>query len=345
MNEKSFGDDSRYYSSPRLPDRQVGITGDSPMESRIRHLLSSQKVETQSIVEKACKQANLAVREYLRDETALKISHPGRRQTVPFQVVDGLPRSLEQRLDQLPEDIFLFLLQSRHLLNQGHSALQLLDKNLHQVLQAFEAEDSGEKIGLNKSLKLIENVLDKINLIKLPELILNINEDVMGAYFYKIPAIQIYWMPIGLIAGALDITVDDLSFIVLAHELAHAYTHLGLDIDKIQWQTEMFANTNLMIVEGLAQFYTEGICKKLEPNNPGLLKAFYKLLDHQPPPYTNFREWADKHASEVVRFTLIATRSNNILKYDQFLNIMNDIEEKIPNHRGQYHRTNNVWQP
>lgn len=336
MENKLFGDSERYYSSPRLPNRQEGKKWDSPMESRIRHLLSTQHANTQLIVEQACKQANLAVREYLRDETALKISHPERRQTVPFKVVDGLPLSLEHRLEHLPQDIFLFLLQRRHLLNQGHAALQFLDENLLQLLKAFEVVDSGEKIGLSSSIKLIEDILLKINEIKLPELILNIDEDVMGAYFFKIPAIQIYWMPIGLIAGALDIAIEDLSFIVLAHELAHAYTHLGLDIDKAQWSTESFANTSTMIVEGLAQFYTECICKKYQYQYPGLLPAFNKLLEYQPVQYRHFKKWTNIHASEVVRFSLIATRSNNILQYDQFLNIIKDIEEKIPVHHRQY---------
>ena len=32
--------------------------------------------------------------------------------------------------------------------------------------------------------------------------------------------------------------VEALTYVVLAHELAHAYTHLGRDIDGNAWDTE-----------------------------------------------------------------------------------------------------------
>lgn len=136
-------------------------------------------------------------------------------------------------------------------------------------------------------------------------------------------------MPIGIIAGILDVSIEDLSFVVLAHEMAHAYTHVGLDIDGVQWNTEAFAESSKEIVEGLAQFYTESICKKYTNRQPGILEAFEKMIEKQSAPYTHFRKWTKEHAAEVVRFSMISTRSNNIREYRHFLKEMKDIEERI----------------
>lgn len=329
MSRDLFGDDSHYYSEPYIPERESGERWDTPLENRIRQLLTSQQADVRERIEQACKQANLAIREYLRSETALKLSQAERRQTVPYQVVDGIPRSLAYKLEDLPDPILLLLLQKRQLLKQGESALQLTVNNYGEILQVLGAKDAGEKNALKTSGEFIHNILKKLDSFKLPDLIREIDEDVLGAYFFRVPAIQIYWMPIAMVAGILDVSAEDLSFVVLAHELAHAYTHVGLDIDGVQWDTEEFARTSKMIVEGLAQFYTESICNKYANRQPDIFKAFELLLEKQPEPYTHFKEWTKEHVSEVVRFSMISARSNNIREYDHFLYEMNEIEKRI----------------
>jgi hypothetical protein len=73
----------------------------------------------------------------------------------------------------------------------------------------------------------------------------------------------VYWMVIGVMSGVLGVPVDALAIVVATHELAHAYSHLGRDIDGSRWETEAFARAELNIAEGIAQFYTEMICHKL----------------------------------------------------------------------------------
>lgn len=80
--------------------------------------------------------------------------------------------------------------------------------------------------------------------------ILSIEEDVLGAYFYRrfdawTPQhIEIYYPVIGLVAPYLNVSVEALSVVVLIHELSHAYTHLGQDIDGLSWDTDAFGNVN-----------------------------------------------------------------------------------------------------
>src|SRR5262249_43869206 len=82
-----------------------------------------------------------------------------------------------------------------------------------------------------------------------------INEDILGAYFYPVDQnkrIELYWIPIAMVAAMLDVRIEDLALVVLAHELAHGYTHLGRDIEGALWDDLAFQETDLQIKEGLA---------------------------------------------------------------------------------------------
>jgi hypothetical protein len=89
-----------------------------------------------------------------------------------------------------------------------------------------------------------------------------------------------------------------LTIVVTAHELSHAYSHLGRDIDGESWDTENFAGTNIQIVEGLAQFYTSIVCKKLNPRMPAALLAYETLLKQKSGPYPVHEKWINSNESE-----------------------------------------------
>ncbi len=59
-----------------------------------------------------------------------------------------------------------------------------------------------------------------------------IHQDILGAYFFRVPAISVYWMVIGIMSGVLGVPVDGFAIVVATHELAHAYSHLGRDIEE-----------------------------------------------------------------------------------------------------------------
>lgn len=328
MSRELFGDDSHYYAAPYVPQRKPGEAGDSPLEKQLRQLLTSKQSDAKKSVEHACRQANMAIREYLRAETALKLSQADRRQSVPYQVIDGIPRLLTIRLQNLPDPVLLLLLQKRQMLQNSKLALEF-SISQYPAIKKFVGQEKDIQEALKLTEDFFSDILKTIDLFKLPDVIREIREDILGAYFFNVPVIQIYWMPIGLFAAVLDVSIEDLSFVVLAHELAHAYTHVGLDIDGVQWKTEEFARADKMIIEGLAQFYTESICNKYVNRQPAILNAFNKLLEKQSEPYTDFRTWEKQHGSEIVRFSMIAARSNNIREYRDFLFAMKDIEEKV----------------
>lgn len=138
-----------------------------------------------------------------------------------------------------------------------------------------------------------------------------IREDVLGAYFVRQREVRVYWQAIGVFAALYEVEVEPLTVVVLAHELAHAYTHLGFDIDGFDWPTKRFVSTDIAIVEGLAQFYAEVVCKNLEAQIPEAITAFRVLLTEQNEVYRTHRAWVDeddRNSGEIVRVSLLECR-------------------------------------
>lgn len=100
----------------------------------------------------------------------------------------------------------------------------------------------------------------------------------------------------------------------------HNSPNFGRDIDGKQWETGTFAETDLEIVEGIAQFYTWVISDKLSDRAPGVKAAFEALLSKQGGPYVAHCGWIEDtdRIGEVMRDCLIETRSNGIRELGEF---------------------------
>jgi hypothetical protein len=159
--------------------------------------------------------------------------------------------------------------------------------------------------------------LDEANPVKK---LLAVDEDVLGAYWYsprewgREPRsnIELYWGVIGLIAQMLGTPVDALTVVVLAHECAHAYTHLGTDIDGERWESGAFSEAEVALKEGLAQYYTYRVCKRLEETLPEAIRAYNKLLPEQPAAYQMHRDWLDHFTPEEVRLAVLELRRRDL---------------------------------
>lgn len=114
-----------------------------------------------------------------------------------------------------------------------------------------------------------------------------------------------------MISGWLGCAVEDLAIVVLTHELAHAYTQLGADIDGRRWAAASFAKAETELKEGLAQYYTERVLRRVERRYGGALKVFLDLVPRQPEPYRAFQPWAEKSSPEAVRRAMLEVRRWN----------------------------------
>ena len=153
--------------------------------------------------------------------------------------------------------------------------------------------------------------------------VLSVDKDILGIYEYDTSgpsnddravnraAIRLYWAVIGLVSEWLGCKVEDLTIVVLAHELSHAYTQLGADIEGRRWASIKFARLEAAVTEGLAQYYTDRVLRRLARRYPEALSAHEKMLPYQPDIYRTHQDWLEDFTPEVVRRAMLEMRRWN----------------------------------
>ena len=186
--------------------------------------------------------------------------------------------------------------------------------------------------------KLVTYLLDLAARATLTERLSRINEDVLGAYFPLgknskrpgAPVIEIYWTVIGAVGKTIEVDIEGLTLVVLAHELAHAYSHLGADTDGNRWKDKAFCDSDVSIKEGIAQYYTEKVVKWLGQRYSGNSNnAYAGLLKIQGPPYRIHEQWSDDFSPEIVRAAIIECRNNQVTDKDGFLERMENAKHRL----------------
>lgn len=269
-------------------------------------------------------QARAVLRDAIRSECRLSMRNDseegGVAAQVPIELEEGYPIELGEIL--LPADLLQIQLLIKHrksLIEAARGTSGLLE--LRGELEVL----SGDPAWIGASPKSISATREwALDLLKRLEAsdpvvhVLGVSEDVLGAYHYQVgvrddfalnPArIVLYWCVIGLVAEWLDCTVEDLTVVVLAHELSHAYTQLGADIDGRRWPSSHFSRAELPLKEGLAQFYTARALARVQGRFPKALEAFRALLAYQPAPYHAHEYWQAQFSPEVIRQAMLEVR-------------------------------------
>lgn len=95
-------------------------------------------------------------------------------------------------------------------------------------------------------------------------------------------------------------TVEDLTVVVLTHDLAHACAQLGADIEGRRWPAAEFAMAETALKEGLAQYYTHRVLNRLKERYRGALEAYRAMPPRQPPAYRTHLPWVKGGSPEAV---------------------------------------------
>ena len=336
-NPFSFGGGDRYYGSSTAPDP---TSTKSRATAEIAALLKEYDPELERRVSRSFRQWNNVLRDQLRNEMGLRLSIGDETQAVPVRIIPGFPAPLQNVLEAIPPGLWRFLLRL--------PALEATVKGLDSVIDIYSGMRSDAipkqvppylPPSVADARDFCDHLLSALKQIEIRQKLGGVNEDILGAYFFRVPEVHLYWMVIGLVAGILGITVESLTVVVATHELAHAYSHLGRDIDGTRWETEDFARADLNIVEGIAQFYTEVISRKLETRNPPVFPAYKKLTDIQQGPYRVHEEWAKRksgdkdtllpQAGEIVRATLVQCRSRGVDDYGMMRQIIQSAARQL----------------
>lgn len=317
---QAWGHPERYYATapqakPREADRRLG-----DVERRWTIALEAASPGSRGAVERTLKHWNTVLRDLLRSETALRLTVGDESHSVPIRVVDGMPRSFANALGYFEGVEWLIL--NRPLVEAASHGAGFMELHADKV-RSLLGDSSGPATppDIGRVRQSADAWLIALDMMKAVDQIVGIDEDVLGAYFFRIPEVQLYWSVIGISARALGVSIEALTIVVLAHELAHAYTHLGRDIDNERWDTDRFAACDLDIVEGLAQFYTHVLCSRLGARMPSALPAYQALLSKQSGPYRSHLGWVEdrERGGEIVRVSMIECRSRGILKSAEFL--------------------------
>ena len=321
----SFGHPNRHYSSLQMSAK---CEGDAKLSQNVAKVLQDYDPEMADKVRRTLKQWNNVIRDHLRNEMGLRLTVGDEAQAVPLRVVDGMPASFGDLMSSLDPTVWGFLLRMR-VLESTVEGLRFTEKDYPALFIPPDSLPPALPKEVSTARWFVEDLVGWLKKQEVQARIKGIHQDILGAYFFRVPAISVYWMVIGIMSGVLGVSVEALTIVVATHELAHAYSHLGRDIDGGRWETEAFARADLNIAEGIAQFYTEMICRKLQERFPAAENAYRALLDYQSGPYRVHECWADpdlkvenrKHADragEVVRSCLIESRKTSITAYPVF---------------------------
>jgi hypothetical protein len=333
LSAAAWGHPDRYYSAridqASSRNRQFGEQD----SRRWAEVLEKASPGIRETVERTYKQWNTILRDYLRNETALRLTVGSETQSVPVRVVSGMPCRFAEVMRNL--EGLEWLLLNRSALVAASSGTSFMAKHVDRIRDMW-----GEKAGPSKSEEIVrvkqtaEAWLNELEKVKAVEKIIGINEDVLGAYFFRVPEIRLYWIVIGITAGVIGVSAEALTIVTLAHELAHAYTHLGRDIDNERWNTEGFAAAELDIIEGLAQFYTAVLCRRLMLRMPTAIEAYDKLLEKQSGFYRAHIDWGGnyKQDGEIIHVSMIECRSQGIRETHKFKEAIRKYRDGI---RGQ----------
>ncbi len=300
----------------------------------LEELIAKLPSDTEERAKKARDRFNNRVRDALRRETRLAFrSEENRSGGVSVQLAAGLPAALESFDKQSIDERYrqaLMLAPFRQVLRDLRDSAKATDEKLVPELQASPTSRAlldGRERHLRPVSLYADFLLQKLTEFELTRFILRVNEDVLGVYRYRVrpsafdepePAIELYWGVIGLVARDLAVSVEDLTVVVLAHELAHAYTHIGLDADNHFWPSGSFSNSAHELKEGLAQYYTQLVCERLMTISSGPMEAYQALLPHQPEAYQTHSHWVESTPEHIRLAMLEVRRSGDAIRLDKF---------------------------
>jgi hypothetical protein len=321
------------------------------MAIRLSALLDRIPGDTYDRVDRTRKRLGSMIRDALRQETGLLLNRldsslPDEKQemiSVPVCLVSGLPESLHDFT--FNDSLALALTVSPYRLDLERTKAGLLGSlpliNELARLDAGRRVLKGREESAGSTLSLVDDLLKLIDQEDPIKAIVGVNEDVLGAYIYRSslfrgqggdPAagkIELYWSVIGLVARMLGVGVEALAAVTLIHEVAHAYTHLGADIDGQRWSSRDFAESDHALKEGLAQYYTHLVSRRVENQLPGTHTAYVQLLQRQPDAYHTHLPWIEGFRPEEIRLAMLSVRRSGVGRSDQFLAELKEAQGKL----------------
>jgi hypothetical protein len=148
-----------------------------------------------------------------------------------------------------------------------------------------------------------------------------------GVYNIRYRRVALYVKPIYFYCRAKNLNFKTFVIMVLTHELAHGYSHIGLDKDRQSWAK--IGSSDLDIVEGVAQYYTRRFFQKYSNRFSDGLHVFDCLIEDQDDCYKNFLKW--QVTDEQLYRAFVELRRNGRTKTAEFIELMESSKNAIMN--------------
>lgn len=292
--------------------------------------------DTKKIVQQTRDRYNTSVRNILRAETRLSFQKAGEGEDRDDSVVSvkvdqiGVPDILKRHSFPPELELAALLAPYQHHLRALRGSASAVHVMRDEVKQAVEDAlgNAAEGFGhLEPCAVLAEELLREAEKKDVLSEIFSVNQDILGHYRFEMDEqndttgqsiVTLYWGIIGLVASILGVSVEGMTVKVMAHELAHAYTHLGFDIDGQRWRGRDFGESDRGVVEGLAQYYTARAMDKLQSRVPDCRRAYDLVVPKQPADYQVQVPWLKLLSPETMRVCLIRARKQVYSGFDFF---------------------------
>lgn len=322
----------------------------------VRDLVAQIPRDTEKAVSNARTRFNNAVRQMLRQETGLRLAK-GRdnddddteTHAVRVLIKPGVPAELERLEFGDDKRLAILIAPWRAELERLRQSASRINRELVISLPR-DIVGTGRFAGVDKELgnaaDFAEHLLKFSDAFDLVKEVHAVEDDILGQYRWSVKedhwfmkqdqtsaSIHLYWGVVGLVARALGVSVEGLTVKVLAHELAHAYTHLGADIDGQRWDNVDFRNTERAVKEGLAQYYTRQLLARLRTRIPEAEIAYQTLLPHQPDDYRVQENWIKGGATpEHIRLAMVLFRRGRKKTLLEFTDFLAQAKKDLGNH-------------
>ena len=203
-----------------------------------------------------------------------------RRRELSFEVSDEVPPELTRRL-----------------------MVQSLDVHGPRLLTWDDAEEHASRV-ISDARALNEVLRDRHGRPSLPTC------NLLADYDPTTATVNLYERMLSWTAQTLDLPQRDIENVVLLHEVVHAVSHLGRDLDGRIWSDFAMPSPRELNFrpsrthENLAQYFTHRLIEQLYDD--GLQRAFDSLTDNQPLEYRAWRDMRSEPIEQVRRLLLRA---------------------------------------
>src|SRR6266702_7990625 len=200
---------------------------DARQQNAVRVIKALIPPDAEDRVSRTVRQLNKPIRDHIRAETGLRLTDSQTRSSIPVKVTEGFPAELAGLIDKYDDPVLWRLIAAQPGLGGIIDGLQFLlsDWRAFEEWQALPSVARGSEPALTVA-RDVALALQRVTLSEqVKKELTEIHEDILGAYCFASkkgafpsPWVEIYWMPVALIAAMVNVTIEDLTVVTLTHE-------------------------------------------------------------------------------------------------------------------------------